>query len=90
MKSDFRKFMALLMALLLILASFGCSSGSDKGDEKDDDKKTSTSWNFASRDTISIGYNHIVALKSDGTVVAVGDNEDGQCNVSGWTDIKLP
>jgi hypothetical protein len=28
-----------------------------------------------------------VGLKSDGTVVAVGINENGQCNVGSWTDI---
>jgi alpha-tubulin suppressor-like RCC1 family protein len=28
-----------------------------------------------------------VGLKSDGTVVAVGDNDYGQCDVGGWTDI---
>ncbi len=39
------------------------------------------------RMSIDIGYDHIVGLKSDGTVVAVGDNECGQCNVSDWTDI---
>ena len=27
---------------------------------------------------------HTVGLKSDGTVVACGDNENGQCDVSGW------
>lgn len=26
-------------------------------------------------------------LKSDGTVVAVGDNDEGQCDVEDWTDI---
>lgn len=36
---------------------------------------------------ISAGYNHIAGLKSDGTVVAVGRNTDGQCEVSGWEDI---
>jgi alpha-tubulin suppressor-like RCC1 family protein len=30
---------------------------------------------------------HTVGLKSDGTVVAVGDNEYGQCDVGNWTDI---
>ncbi len=30
---------------------------------------------------------HIVGLKSDGTVVAVGNNGDGQCDVDGWSDI---
>ena len=39
------------------------------------------------RETVSTGNNHTVALKSDGTVVAVGDNINGQCDVSGWTDI---
>ena len=28
-----------------------------------------------------------VGLKSDGTVVAVGDNDDGQCDVGSWKDI---
>ncbi len=36
---------------------------------------------------ISVGTRHTVGLKLDGTVVAVGDNEYGQCNVSEWTDI---
>ncbi len=35
------------------------------------------------------GSGHIVALKRDGTVVAAGDNEYGQCNVTGpeWKNI---
>jgi hypothetical protein len=28
-----------------------------------------------------------VGLKSDGTVVAVGDNSSGQCDIEGWMDI---
>ena len=31
-----------------------------------------------------------MGLKADGTVIAVGLNEDNQCNVSGWRNIKLP
>ena len=42
------------------------------------------------RETISAGYAHTVGLRSDGTVVAVGNNDDGQCDVSDWTDIALP
>ena len=42
------------------------------------------------KDTIAAGYRHTVGLKSDGTVVAVGDNEYGQCDVSGWRGIQLP
>ena len=33
---------------------------------------------------------HTVGLRSDGTVVATGWNEYGQCNVSDWTDIRTP
>lgn len=29
----------------------------------------------------------ILGLRSDGTVVAVGETKYGQCNVSTWTDI---
>ena len=36
---------------------------------------------------ISAGYLHTVGLKSDGTVVATGENFDGQCDVSDWKDI---
>ena len=36
---------------------------------------------------VAAGGSHIVGLKDDGTVVAVGLNNDGQCEVSNWTDI---
>ncbi|MCI6956976.1 MAG: hypothetical protein SPI15_10195 [Candidatus Faecousia sp.] len=41
----------------------------------------------AQQDTISAGYFHTVGLKSDGTVVTAGWNTNGQCDVSGWSDI---
>lgn len=34
-----------------------------------------------------LGRGHVVGLKSDGRVVAVGDNSEGQCNVGEWEDI---
>ena len=36
---------------------------------------------------IKATYKHTVGLKADGTVVAVGFNKYGQCDVSDWTDI---
>ena len=36
---------------------------------------------------ISCGASHTAGLKRDGTVLAVGDNKQGQCNVSNWTNI---
>ncbi|OGN96088.1 MAG: hypothetical protein A2Z77_09190 [Chloroflexi bacterium RBG_13_51_36] len=36
---------------------------------------------------VAAGEAHMVGLTSDGIVVAVGGNEYGQCDVSGWTNI---
>jgi len=36
---------------------------------------------------VAAGSYHTVGLKADSTVVAVGDNDDRQCEVSGWIDI---
>lgn len=40
------------------------------------------------KDIISTGDYHTVGVKSDGTVVATGDNEYGQCDVSDWNLFK--
>ena len=37
---------------------------------------------------VAAGASHIVGLKSDGTVVAVGSDWSGQLNVGSWKDIK--
>ena len=42
---------------------------------------------IAVRETVSAWDSHTVGLKADGTVVAVGYNLYGQCDVDGWTDI---
>ena len=58
------------------------------GDYGDAKERSRQLWSEAAqRDTVSAGDCHTVGLKADGTVVAVGSNEDGQCNISGWTDI---
>ena len=45
-------------------------------------------WDIAAvRDVVSAGGAHTVGLKADGTVVAVGYNVYGQCDVSDWRDI---
>ena len=36
---------------------------------------------------LTAGSYHTVGLRSDGTVVAVGMNKHGQCDVGGWRDI---
>ena len=37
---------------------------------------------------VEAGIDHTVGLKTDGTVVAVGFCENGQCNVDSWTGIR--
>jgi alpha-tubulin suppressor-like RCC1 family protein len=41
-----------------------------------------SSWTNITR--VATGKYHTVGLRSDGTVVAVGDNTTGQCGVTGW------
>ena len=36
---------------------------------------------------VAAAWHHTAGLKSDGTVVAVGENRWEQCDVGGWTDI---
>jgi len=53
------------------------------------DNNYSTTANFRWYDIIQVaaGEDYTVGLKSDGTVVAVGWNEYGQCDVDNWTHI---
>lgn len=36
---------------------------------------------------ISSSYYHVVAVRQDGTVIAKGKNDKGQCNVSNWRNV---
>ena len=55
---------------------------------RDSQERSFALWNeVAQRDPIAAGTGHTVGLKADDSVVAVGYNGAGQCNVSGWTDI---
>jgi len=44
-------------------------------------------WRTKFREVLSSDHTSTIGLKADGTVVAVGDNYYGQCDVSWWTDI---
>ncbi len=55
---------------------------------KDSDGYIHACWDHvAVRNAVAAGYFHTVGLKADGTVVAVGYNKNGQCDVSDWKDI---
>ena len=58
------------------------------GDYQDARERSLKLWDtVAVRDSVSTGYYHTVGLEEDGTVVAVGSEKYGRCDVSGWTDI---
>lgn len=48
-----------------------------------------TNWapSWTDIQAIAAGFFHRVGLRKDGTVVAIGGNFDGQCNVEQWTQI---
>lgn len=61
---------------------------SKAGNYKNAQEKCLESWkNSGIWSTISAGSYHTVGLKANGTVVAVGANWTGECNVSSWSDI---
>ncbi|MEE1139506.1 MAG: hypothetical protein U0M02_13605 [Acutalibacteraceae bacterium] len=43
--------------------------------------------NIAERNTISAANFHMVCVRSDGTVAAYGENDDGECRVNAWKDV---
>lgn len=58
------------------------------GSFRDSQQRSFALWEqIVERKTIAVGGNHTVGLKADGTVMATGYNEYGQCDVSDWTDI---
>ena len=57
-------------------------------DYRDSRDRSFALWGqITQRDTLSAGHYHTVGLKADGTVLAAGSNEYGQCDVSGWTNV---
>ncbi len=78
----------ILLLVILILALSGCTSSDGKADTIPLTAAVASMDNHV----IACGYNHTVTLKSDGTVVAVGNNDDGQCDVGmkEFSDIRMP
>ena len=56
-------------------------------DSADQLQKVKEAYWVSQRASLAAGRGHTVGLRSDGTVVAAGENNYGQCNVSGWMDI---
>ncbi|MEE0913164.1 MAG: hypothetical protein U0L76_01080 [Ruminococcus sp.] len=52
------------------------------------EKEFSTVRQWTDIKKIVTGYEHILALKTDGTVLAAGSNKNGELNVTSWKNIK--
>jgi alpha-tubulin suppressor-like RCC1 family protein len=57
-------------------------------DQDCDGKDTPSQKRYIGDAQVSAKYHRTLGLKTDGTVVAVGDSDDGECDVSSWTNIK--
>jgi alpha-tubulin suppressor-like RCC1 family protein len=73
-----KRIFSILFALML-LVSLGLATAAPVLAE------VSPGWTDITQ--FAAGFYHTVGLQSDGTVVAVGDNLAGQCDVGGWTGI---
>ena len=78
--------------IVQISAGGDCSAALDSaghvyitGDSGDYGIRGCTEWTNVKK--ISMGGQHILGLLENGTVVAAGANMDGQCEVSGWSDV---
>jgi len=70
------------------LANYSTNSSSTFGGTakfKDEDYNCVGNWRMIT--DIAVGNEHAVGLRSDGTVVAAGRNDDGQCDTDEWSDI---
>jgi hypothetical protein len=72
-----KKLFSIVFALILVV-SLGLATALVLAD-------VSPGWTDI--DKVAAGDYHTVGLKDDGTVVAVGRNDSGQCNVGNWTNI---
>lgn len=68
------------------VSSSSDSAVSSSSDEDNEVKHSDFTVTVPEKHTICAGGSHTVAIK-DGKALATGDNEEGQCDVSGWSDI---
>ncbi len=71
-----KKILCIVMAAML-LGVVGCVSARQQGAPDTD-----------ASGKIALGIYHIVAVNENGTVRVSGNNNNGECNVSGWRDIR--
>lgn len=69
----------------ILLCRSDSFSGTIRKDCKIDETRKASDWYDII--SFSMSSSHILGLRSDGTVLAEGDNSCGQCNVSSWSAV---
>ncbi|MEA4854734.1 MAG: chromosome condensation regulator [Christensenella sp.] len=69
-----KRIVCIVIAVILALGLWGCAPQGEPDDN--------------AQGKIAMGVEFLVAVKGDGTVVAAGNNDYGQCDVEDWRDIK--
>ena len=58
------------------------------GSFRDSQRQSLTLWEqIVEQKTVAASRDHTVGLRTNGTVIAVGDNQYGQCDVLDWNDV---
>jgi alpha-tubulin suppressor-like RCC1 family protein len=73
-----KKLFCILLSCAILLSLCSCGKKDDVSEKEP--RKTGIIM-------LSGGYEHSAGLNANGTVVAVGSNEFGQCDVTAWTDV---
>ena len=89
-KRENKKFIWIITACIVLSLTagiFGISAAEKTNKSTNEVAEEMTDKISKNVVAVSAGFLHTVGLRSDGTVVASGGNEDGQCDVSDWNDI---
>lgn len=84
-----KKFLALSLALITVLGVFaGCNTTSEPQPTIEPIPVFAVPmYDPTGAGMVAAGKKHTAGLRSDGTVLATGNNENGQTNVSSWENI---
>lgn len=93
-----KRYFFLLVSFAMILSISSCKSKDAESEytavenadtEYIDEEAANERWDTSllEKHTVAAGYYHTVAIQADGTVLATGQNEYGECNVADWKNI---
>ena len=74
--------------MAVVLKSDGTVAVANLSTSEDDVRAANEIATWTDIVAIEAGRGHFVGLKADGTVVAAGRNDKGQCNVFGWKNVS--